>query len=1841
MKSKESIKIFLFLSCFTSGHIIHEYGSDDIMDAFAEDTNICKNDLSDKVIFCRFLNGGKLQVFEINPCLCTHILLDFETSASDLKKFTYLRSLNHRLQILGTISVDVSNVTINPQNVAAWVLNNQFDGLDLLVKTEAASNDTKPNNVVYFIKEMNNLLKKSREGSPKALMLTLTGNTLFHLEKILSQDEFRDIDFLSILEMNETDSNSSRNSFLNLRRLMEERTLKEKILISLSIRRTLAAQYNGKDLHEICRLMDNNGFKQSSKEVGKGKELFDAIKNKTQTVIQEGYAGLDVWSLNDDDYLKFCEKKRFPILHLIRDVFKSEKPPFNTFKDLDIALSTGESQIVGEIQLLPEQNINSKPLERFKCDKIGFFRHPGDCTKFYHCSEYQAPKRNNSKEYAVFVYKCPRGLVYDELQGSCNWPTHSEPCQGSGELTPVAAKKFQCTKPGFHADSKDCRWFYYCLDLGDGTLTAFEFLCPSHLLGFDEEKLLCNWKWMVTACGSYTPMEGTANTNSTQISSSNSPKDEENTFKLSKALGFPHETSNGHPIPTQLTGTHGQRKPLIATEISTPFENKLKNNVAEVQITIPHKSGPEKISFQSDKSIDAEKLPFRHTNEKSYGRAVWHRSMINKDRQTADHSSKALDRLIEQIKNSRTTQKPKFDQNGDQRQGIGKVTKIEPKLHQPEIYQNRPQEITFNVRQQLAPFEPNQSNIPKFIPFVPGNLQGRSVGTYKENEIRNRINDASRHDTEKLNAQPYANVKCSKLLENNLDFGCIGEVSLVVNMKNGADTNKFIIKDDQLSRSAYQGTEQITQKIKNNNVSDSQKIDFASNHLLDNKAQKARPLYTQGRSVSSDNSGNIYPRALSLTQEADAKNNVNITNDSSNSAIDQNREAVLEDGDVLRINLSTPSTEKIESTTRLRNHIERETDDDNNKKSKETVMSINFYSQGVLLNVFLSHMNEIPPQTLIEVDNMLKKFMKDGHINIKLLEDKLNASTEGMPREMNVSKMSSVADMIDMLEKMINSTNKVDGISLSERDNETVTNVTQTSETRVNGNATEIITKVNEGFETSTVMNEYYIKIHEVNSTDRKTNQSTDLPNSNNSRRLSPILLQNNTQENKGYENNVPFVRRRLIRKFKLPSIKEQLDLQNKHRNADTESKPESDISSSHLRTTERAPTEITSVSPKRSRFPSIREQLENQRQENLASKILKQSDLNYDLKKNFYGGEIQSHVNKDIKYDDDQYQFGERIKVINYEGNDHLYPQDPSRVSAPVNSFNSQISPNINVNRREEHEQPFHNLFNNRTTQQQSYSKELPHNEINFYGINNSEERRLLLDHSQFYYKLPIQPIPYRSENPIWRSEIPNKEFSDKRDPSLEIVFNRNQNTAHEHDNNKQLNSDGFSLRHNSDDDYRRQTSDSNYRKQTSDDNYRRQTSDDNYRRQTSDDNYRRQTSDDNYRRQTSDDNYRRQTSDDNYRRQTSDDNYRRQTSDDNYGISNLDENGDGYRRQTSEDNYGRQIVGDNRAKQTSDDNYNINNYGDIKESFAVDDTRRRIFDETVRAQAFDHSHQEQTSYNPQRNHHFKEIQRQQSSNDAINNQAHNDFTRTYLNNYHSRRPTVDFRNGYITDTFERQIPKDNSRRITNTGIPESTQSNYDFPWGETPDAFNNQHSLQNSDVIHHTDNIHHTQSFNNYPRHTHPIVQEKRKKRRKLRILVKKRRNNDTDNERGRQPIDGQMKIPKHLLTELKSTLMKKLESEGKTDVELQIRFQDNVWNIPFVNDQRDQSMSPVICTRAGLFQHPKDCNMFYECFWDKWLNKFTLHVFSCPVKLVYDNSIRGCSRPSFESSCSNSIL
>lgn len=64
-------------------------------------------------------------------------------------------------------------------------------------------------------------------------------------------------------------------------------------------------------------------------------------------------------------------------------------------------------------------------------------------------------------------------------------------------------------------------------------------------------------------------------------------------------------------------------------------------------------------------------------------------------------------------------------------------------------------------------------------------------------------------------------------------------------------------------------------------------------------------------------------------------------------------------------------------------------------------------------------------------------------------------------------------------------------------------------------------------------------------------------------------------------------------------------------------------------------------------------------------------------------------------------------------------------------------------------------------------------------------------------------------------------------------------------------------------------------------------------------------------------------------------------------------------------------------------------------------------------------------------------------------------------------------------------------------------------------------------------------------------------------------------------------------------------------------------------------------VDCKRPGLFRHPKYCNKFYACNYDPWEEKFTLHVFNCPIRLTYDSSIGACNWPVSGPACADDNL
>ncbi|XP_060523259.1 uncharacterized protein LOC132700143 [Cylas formicarius] len=75
--------------------------------------------------------------------------------------------------------------------------------------------------------------------------------------------------------------------------------------------------------------------------------------------------------------------------------------------------------------------------------------------------------------------------------------------------------------------------------------------------------------------------------------------------------------------------------------------------------------------------------------------------------------------------------------------------------------------------------------------------------------------------------------------------------------------------------------------------------------------------------------------------------------------------------------------------------------------------------------------------------------------------------------------------------------------------------------------------------------------------------------------------------------------------------------------------------------------------------------------------------------------------------------------------------------------------------------------------------------------------------------------------------------------------------------------------------------------------------------------------------------------------------------------------------------------------------------------------------------------------------------------------------------------------------------------------------------------------------------------------------------------------------------------------------------------------------------VRSRSETLQGSVDCQRAGLFRHPSECNKFYACRWDCTKNRFTLHVFNCPVHLTFDSNLGACNWPSQGPACVGNTL
>ncbi|KAL3216014.1 hypothetical protein MRX96_033199 [Rhipicephalus microplus] len=227
-------------------------------------------------------------------------------------------------------------------------------------------------------------------------------------------------------------------------------------------------------------------------------ELSLRLKGKYIQVRDLG--GAYAYAVNDDDTRAVCGQGRFPLLHSLHEGITGVVHGAAAGGRVDYAATNSETRIVRVVdqqgQNLHVEGLNSYSVAGFTCTRAGSYRHPQDCSKFFRCVKYDQQKH----EYTVFIFDCPPGLVFDEKIEVCNWPSWSESCHGSGEVSVTPRSAFRCPGLGYYQDPENCRHFYFCDDAYEnGTFTAFDMRCP-YGLGFDPNTFSCNYQAVTPGC---------------------------------------------------------------------------------------------------------------------------------------------------------------------------------------------------------------------------------------------------------------------------------------------------------------------------------------------------------------------------------------------------------------------------------------------------------------------------------------------------------------------------------------------------------------------------------------------------------------------------------------------------------------------------------------------------------------------------------------------------------------------------------------------------------------------------------------------------------------------------------------------------------------------------------------------------------------------------------------------------------------------------------------------------------------------------------------------------------------------------------------------------------------------------------------------------------------------------------------------------------------------------------------------------------------------------------------------------------------------------------------------
>ncbi|KFM73030.1 hypothetical protein X975_07271, partial [Stegodyphus mimosarum] len=1662
-------------------------------DAFANDheqNSGCTRRTNQKWIFCRYREDKNFPVKSLDTCLCTHLIYDVQHLVKDTENLKAIRNLDPDLQTIVSIpvsSAQLQNSSQIYQDVEKLITDHQLDGVD--VRIQFFPGTVQHQIFLNFLQDLKNRLGRTPTIRKRILALTLEENGYFHVAENILRDISNHVDVFSRLP----DISLRSEARLNESQVMEvvlKLGIQHKFLIGVSLpslfQNFLKTPTPFLSYPEVCLFLSQKSS-SNSHNISAWKDQHIILQQSVRDLeiyFRQGAAGTDIWYINDDDKDSTCGEGPFPLLHQILETVAENRKPFGSFRDLDIVLSTGESQISEEIQILHESNTDPEEMKKFKCERIGFFRHPKDCTKFYQCAEYRPSKWQPSNQNAVFIYKCPQGLVFDEIQESCIWPSYSDPCPGSDELLPVPPKKFLCSTPGFHVDPADCRWFYYCSDLGDGRLEAFQFQCPSHLLGFDERNLLCNWKWTLPICsvktdGKSRQINDWSSSAVLNISDSNKdaelmktdriPKTSKHTDKIfnltsTVSINFPKQGQRYQANAT--TAQTGSTDEAAITAV-TLFENTFlqasklteRQNVSYATKTQARSLGKHN-NVEFDLNLDTPIVNTSHLMsqnfnetenrpERKYGTAYWHRSWVNNKVINNQPQRNVVNSLLDTTRNHRTHNVNSFlierkehynpDENNlfesepeylplttgneinnqnrirtpqtgaitntanntynmqlQNKSGIGRVRKLRIDKNF-NILLDEEQNPPTNLRQlHRNSFSTTSASLDEYLEYQTQSSKDDQKPVSPLNQDKKSHDDTKFQTNRQNSGHPFTPIKCTKLRHdetyldgshNNLD--CVSEVSLFVQVRENKNSDRYILKKEQITSSAHQESKQIpiSTQAAEENIKRLEKLiadpEVSPRPVYNESKQMNNNRYTWGRSLASNNSTHISGESHIISNPSNTfyeTNGTRSSGDTSTTAdsfyriypslshtnyyetdkkeiISDIVKALSESYDISKEAITFKNTEtdnhgisepKTDGTTGVASLLLSP------NVSETKMMTLKFYPQGVLLNVHLNHINELPPKILYEVDKMLKRYMSNGDIDLALLERQLNttmlnASETDLENPANLN-LSQIDHMLDIIENLLNSSDKSE--NNYEPSTTNVPNHFADPELKSENNYERSTTNVPNHFaDPELIMTNNFSNLYKnaqeyenintsaiVRATDQQLSSEVHVDKPADTNDLPNVTQQNSQTAEKIQihisENERPFVRRRLFRKYRYPSIREQLQRQNYKQHHYNDSKH---LSSANGENPE--PERIVDYKSNRHRYPSLTEQL---------------------IRQNFHynnSTSTNSHVLEENGFQDDKkdgslpknFEFGTRLRTTEYD-----------------DSFQHQV--------RNRYWIP-------------QYLNEFPGRNLRQTNTENTNSPELI--------------VPFHPNYKV--------DFDDEKDSKIQSRI-----PLHGYD-------------------------------------------------------------------------------------------------------------------------------------------YTIDN-----------------------------------------------------------------------------NSTTNVRNSLDYSRFRYTLPLPS---YLPTEIPVTT--------------LHDTKSLVANSFYSENDSFFGTEHFDLHTQKTSVNTEQPRRKR-KLRVLVRKSNANVNPNVPTQNQDDKiastNHKLPEgfsdNVLKTLRTRLSKKLNVDSERDVKIQVQFEDHVWNIPFVNNQSELSISPIICTRSGLFQHPKDCNMFYECFWDKWVQKYTLHVFSCPVRLVYDDRIRGCSRPNAESRCNNFV-